>query len=732
MAFEGAGQSDGVEIWRIEDFEAVSYPKEKHGKFHIGDSYIVLKTSNASTKYPSWSVHYWLGSETTQDEYGTAAFKAVELDDVLGGSPVQYREVQEHESGLFSSLFKEGVKYLPGGVKSGFTDVDAEPVEKRLFEVKGKRNIKIKQVAIEGGNINKCDCWIFDEGKGGKILVYMPPGASKMEQFKATNAANQIRDEDHAGSADVEIISEQLGDNVSRFFEALGISPDDVAETSNIADSDSDNAVNRAVKLFKISDASGSLQVSEVSGMPLTQDMLNPEDAKGEDDCFLLDTGKSGGIFVWIGKTSSKEEKVGAMKAAEGYLAKSDLPKWTNIMRVCEGCETTMFKQYFNTWQDPEDTTISSLGRTYPAGSIAEWDVSQLHAENHKLLARSGGAAIGFYPDNGTGSKEIYRIEDFELVPIEDENLYGKFFGGDSYVIRYTYQNSEGRDAYIVYFWQGNESTTDEKAASAINAVKLDDEVGGKAIQVRVVQGKEPRHFIKMFGGKMIVFSGGKASGFRNMEDYDSYDKDGTRLFRVRGTCAEDVMTTQIQPEKASSLYSEDVFILETPSNTWIWAGKESTSDEVNHAKTMAEVVSPGRTLETISEGSESDDFWTSLGGKGSPSKMDNALHRPILNPRLFHCKLSVGTGRFRAFEIFNFEKDDMVEDDVMILDSGDEIYVWIGNDANQDERKESLKLAENYINTDPSDRNSSNTLIFTINQGEEPKSFTCTFSSWQ
>jgi len=726
MAFEGAGQSDGVEIWRIEDFEAVSYPKEKHGKFHIGDSYIVLKTSNASTKYPSWSVHYWLGSETTQDEYGTAAFKAVELDDVLGGSPVQYREVQEHESGLFSSLFKEGVKYLPGGVKSGFTDVDAEPVEKRLFEVKGKRNIKIKQVAIEGGNINKCDCWIFDEGKGGKILVYMPPGASKMEQFKATNAANQIRDEDHAGSADVEIISEQLGDNVSRFFEALGISPDDVAETSNIADSDSDNAVNRAVKLFKISDASGSLQVSEVSGMPLTQDMLNPE------DCFLLDTGKSGGIFVWIGKTSSKEEKVGAMKAAEGYLAKSDLPKWTNIMRVCEGCETTMFKQYFNTWQDPEDTTISSLGRTYPAGSIAEWDVSQLHAENHKLLARSGGAAIGFYPDNGTGSKEIYRIEDFELVPIEDENLYGKFFGGDSYVIRYTYQNSEGRDAYIVYFWQGNESTTDEKAASAINAVKLDDEVGGKAIQVRVVQGKEPRHFIKMFGGKMIVFSGGKASGFRNMEDYDSYDKDGTRLFRVRGTCAEDVMTTQIQPEKASSLYSEDVFILETPSNTWIWAGKESTSDEVNHAKTMAEVVSPGRTLETISEGSESDDFWTSLGGKGSPSKMDNALHRPILNPRLFHCKLSVGTGRFRAFEIFNFEKDDMVEDDVMILDSGDEIYVWIGNDANQDERKESLKLAENYINTDPSDRNSSNTLIFTINQGEEPKSFTCTFSSWQ
>ena len=72
----------------------------------------------------------------------------------------------------------------------------------------------------------------------------------------------------------------------------------------------------------------------------------------------------------------------------------------------------------------------------------------------------------------------------------------------------------------------------------------------------------------------------------------------------------------------------------------------------------MAEVVSPNRKLESIAEGSETDDFWASLGGKGSPSKMANELHRPNLSPRLFHCKLSVTTGRFRAFEIFDFEKD--------------------------------------------------------------------------
>ena len=56
--------------------------------------------------------------------------------------------------------------------------------------------------------------------------------------------------------------------------------------------------------------------------------------------------------------------------------------------------------------------------------------------------------------------------------------------------------------------------------------------MSGKATQVRVVQGREPRHFIKMFGGKMVVFSGGKASGFKNVHDHDTYDADGTRMFR--------------------------------------------------------------------------------------------------------------------------------------------------------------------------------------------------------
>ena len=48
---------------------------------------------------------------------------------------------------------------------------------------------------------------------------------------------------------------------------------------------------------------------------------------------------------------------------------------------------------------------------------------------------------------------QVWRIEDFEMAPV-DPNMYGQFFGGDSYVILYTYVVN-GKESYIIYFWQG-------------------------------------------------------------------------------------------------------------------------------------------------------------------------------------------------------------------------------------------------------------------------------------
>jgi gelsolin len=68
------------------------------GKFYNGDSYIILNTyKEEDSDALLYDVHFWIGKYSTQDEYGTAAYKTVELDTLLDDKPVQHREVQGHE-----------------------------------------------------------------------------------------------------------------------------------------------------------------------------------------------------------------------------------------------------------------------------------------------------------------------------------------------------------------------------------------------------------------------------------------------------------------------------------------------------------------------------------------------------------------------------------------------------------------------------------------------------------
>lgn len=69
------------------------------------------------------------------------------------------------------------------------------------------------------------------------------------------------------------------------------------------------------------------------------------------------------------------------------------------------------------------------------------------------LMHEKGSRESQTLVDNGSGQVQIWRIEDFEMAPLE-EPLYGQFFGGDSYVILYTYLVNN-KENWIIYFWQG-------------------------------------------------------------------------------------------------------------------------------------------------------------------------------------------------------------------------------------------------------------------------------------
>lgn len=87
-----------------------------------------------------------------------------------------------------------------------------------------------------------------------------------------------------------------------------------------------------------------------------------------------------------------------------------------------------------------------------PTAAVAPKIKSVEDREKLRKYMKNMGRAVGFCPDDGQGKTELWRVENFELAPVPTEK-HGLFFGGDSYVLKYTY-SERGRESYIIYFWQ--------------------------------------------------------------------------------------------------------------------------------------------------------------------------------------------------------------------------------------------------------------------------------------
>ncbi|XP_067616887.1 gelsolin-like [Eurosta solidaginis] len=715
QAFVNAGQKPGVEIWRIENFEPVPYSSKLYGKFYEGDSYIILKTTeNPKSQKLSWDIHFWLGADATTDEAGAAAICTIQLDDQLEGAPVQHREVQDHESQLFLSYFKNGVRYEKGGVATGFGHVDVNAAgEKRLFQVKGKRNVRVRQVELSIKSMNRGDCFILDAGD--EILVYVGEQAKRMERLKAIYAANEIRDQDHHGRSKVNIIDNFSSDVAKEhFFTTLGSgSADEVAEgTADEEDGVFEEADIKAVTLYKVSDASGSLEIEKIAEKPLRQEMLHT------DDSFILDAGTAG-IYVWVGRNSTQREKRSAMDAADHFLDSKSYPPWTQVHRVVEDGEPAPFKQYFSTWHDQgshhKHLVRIAMGYSTDDSDYEEPDDVDSVVQN---LKKSGGRAIAFMPDNGENDIEhIIKFssesDDDVVRSIVEFDGTTPLFGHFAYVITYKYSARMGETGTIMYVWEGGKASDAVKERSFNDGLAMAREQ--EAILVRTAQSHEPRHFLKIFKGKLIT-------------PFNEEPKDA-QLFRVRGTDVTDVHASEVNCD-ASSLASGDVFALVTPDHkVYIWVGQGASDFEKSSANEHFAHYWPNGQTKVIQEGAEPCDFWEELHGEGEYDRSVNDLGAPLLEPRLFHCKLVAW--RTKVEEVRHFEQSDLDVDDVMLLDAGDEIYVWVGSGANEEENVKILHMVKKYIKQEPTDRTVDSVSVIRITQGKEPRVFTRMFPTW-
>jgi len=338
--FVGAGQKVGLEIWRVEnrrtaadtpDFGVKRWPKEDYGSFYSGDSYLVLNTYRPKDPLTgkdmdklAWDVHFWLGKESSQDEIGVAAYKAVELDDLLDDGPVQHREVQYEESKLFQSYFPAGVRYMEGGIASGFRAVKPTEYVPRLFQIKRTaKTIRAWQVPVAAKSMNQGDVFILDAGL--KIYTFIGTDANAFEKLKGAQMVQSLI----SGRMGKSKVENDLDDEFwkilkGKMSDVLPAVPD--AEVENPKDAPLD--ANKVI-LYRLSDASGKLEFKkEKEGKITIKDF-------DHNDVFVVDADIE--IFVWVGKGASPSEKSQCMKFATDYLKFAKKPEATPITRIKDG-----------------------------------------------------------------------------------------------------------------------------------------------------------------------------------------------------------------------------------------------------------------------------------------------------------------------------------------------------------------------------------------------------------
>ncbi len=317
------------------------WPKERYGEFYNGDSYIVLQTvkEEDSEKF-LYDIFFWIGSESSQDEYGVAAYKTVELDDLLGDAPIQHREVQHYESEQFMNCFPgQSIKYLDGGIDSGFRNVEQgagslniDEFSARLFQVRRVDRItRCVQVPACSGSLSHSDAFILDARD--VVYTWFGDNSTPFEKSKASVIAHNLTLQRNGET----MKEEDVGDDNEAFWEILGGNKDDIKD--EIVTEPLDYPEEHEAKMYILSDVDSILTVEECDAVDKSN--LVP------DDVCLIDTGKA--IFVWIGEGSSMREQSQAMILAQKHLGCINRGSNTNVVRVLQGQEDRVhgFNQVF-------------------------------------------------------------------------------------------------------------------------------------------------------------------------------------------------------------------------------------------------------------------------------------------------------------------------------------------------------------------------------------------------
>jgi len=229
--------------------------------------------------------------------------------------------------------------------------------------------------------------------------------------------------------------------------------------------------------------------------------------------------------------------------------------------------------------------------------------------------------------------------------------------------------------------------------------------LGGAPVQHREVQAYESSLFLSYFQNQIIVMEGGIESGFKHVapETYRA------RLLHLKGIKKIRVSEVEVSYK---SLNSGDVFLLDKGLQVYQWNGKEAGPMEKLHGAKLSKAIQDERKglvkVHVLEEGKrtpESDEFFKFLGGEGTiKSAAEGGSDKDVDRQgnairRLYRLSDSSGKLDFKLdTEGEKVTRDRFDTNDVFILDSGFEVFAWIGKKASVQEKSKSLQYAQDYL----------------------------------
>ena len=325
----------------------------------------------------------------------------------------------------------------------------------------------------------------------------------------------------------------------------------------------------------------------------------------------------------------------------------------------------------------------------------------------------------------------------------------------------------------VVYFWQGRDAPNMGWLTFTFSLqIKFQALFGDRLEVTRTYQQQESYKFLSHFHGKYVIHLGKRKpnrfrkvmpveNGVQDNADSDtetdpnisagsSFEKttdevygllpnagrvidDQIEMYYLRSnSCPLTFRGIQVHPEP-QILNSGFSYILKVPRAinagvAYVWIGEQCDEDEAKLAEQIALEMfdSDQYRISIISEGEEPDEFWNGLGGRKAYEKECTFMKYS----RLFRC--SNDKGYFAISEkCADFCQDDLADEDIMILDNGTHVFIWVGTRCSDVEVKLAYKSAQVYVqNMRIKQEDRPRQLMLTF-KGKETRKFTKCFHGW-